>query len=256
MATLLTQLPTENPDSVGIAAIALPTADELAVYDAVKNWWRADSGVGAASWVDRKNGAALSKLGSSMPVAAVSAAYNGQKTVGFTNLNYALGHDTILSTAGSFSVVTVGRAGPSDNANLWGSGGTGTQTRLFNSTGGAVQFNLNAEAGTADGSATYPRVNANGPYIAICSYDAPGDRAHIRLDRGRWSSNRAATTNNANAHLTVGAAGPAGSLSAAIDGGDIAEVLYFDVPLLATAQADLLATLESYLGTRYAITVP
>lgn len=270
MSTVITKRPYANPDSVGITAVDLPTTDELTIFDACAQWWRADVALSDTAWRDRKGDTPLTMVNGATPVAAVVAAYNGKKAVQFptgagsliaTDIFPVVGSGGIVAGGGSYSIVVVGRAGPSpDNAFLLGGGAASSsaQLRVQHLASGEISFTPSGDTPyTNSNIPSYPRVAADGPNIIVASYDDPADVAKIRINRGRFASATATTAaaGASNAQLTVNGTGPLGA-TGKIDGGEIAEIMIFRLPLLAVANAGVLATVEAYLGTRYGIAAP
>ena len=271
MPTIVRKMPYENADSVGIDPIVV-TEDEYRIFahPSLKHWFRAQEGFDTDSgWHCRLTDLPLVKSHANWPTRAVVAAYNDLPAIVIGNATQSLwdGGEDILPED-SFSVVVFGRVGPAENAFLWGNRGGNTSTisnlvMQFSSGGGILTqlYDRGSLTRTTTSSlATYPRAYADGPNLVVSSYDAPSGGLVTRINRGRFVSAVGAATvasGPANSEFHVGEAITGADIqSGAVDGGDVAEILIFYTALMHASNADLLASVEAYIGTRYDMAAP
>lgn len=249
--TLIRKLPYVNPDSAGLTPLV--STDELTLFNTASllTWWRADTGVDANGWVDRKAGKRLNK-NVTLPTLTTLAAYNNQPSLLFGGSGTALLNDVDgLFPTTECTIVLVGRQGVADNAFIIGDrAATPSHIMLQDGTGvsQAQILGTNFTQGT-----TYSKQNAAGPRMLIWSMQ-PGTSHRLRQDRGRSDSSAAMPNPHSSSGLIIGASG--NPTTGPLDGGEIAEVMVLNTALDRASNAALLATIESYLGIRYAITAP
>lgn len=279
MPTTLRTLPVTYPDAAALTAISVPAVEQAIFENAlVKNWWRADAGFDSAGWRCRKTDARLVKARSVLPSRVTSAAYNNKQVLQFASAGAASGelYDgglNLLPINADFSVIFVGRQGPSNDVGyMWGNGvapstvgggGIGLQLGVgggFNSTALTLSnTNLVNTGGTP------PLTNAGGPYIHAVSFDDAGASSGTvvqLISPGNFTQTNAAVSSAlhvTNAEFHVGGAGSVGATPSNayfIEGGDVAEIIILSTPIAAAANAALLATIRTYLGAFYALATP
>lgn len=263
MVTTIRILPFANPDSVGLPSI-VPSADEVALYNhpALRFWFRASDGFSAEGWRCKKTNALAAPInGINLPTRQTMSEYNGQHALVFGTASAAgaMSAAGLFPTGGDYSSVVVGRAGPGDNAYLLSDGKVTGSCYLQHLGTGVFVMNTAGQSGFS-GLDSYTRVYSNGPNILLGSFSAADDQQVLRANRGRaeWVSAQGITNIPNDSRLTIGARGKPGVYNAdwdgAIDGGDLAECLGFNVPL--HKDITLRNLVERVLGSRYGITAP
>lgn len=197
--------------------------------------------------------------------------YNGKTVLqagsGATNGELYDNGLALLPINTDFSVVWMGRPGSPDIGFMWGNGGTVAANTLVGEQIGAssapykstVWAPAATTASTPVASTGTPSVNYDAPLIHVVSFGETDRLAKIMLSPGNTT---ASATMHANAHNTngtfhvLGASATQSSTSYPIDGGDLAEIFIISCALHLAANADLLSTIQAYLGARYNKTVP
>ncbi|WP_238121951.1 MULTISPECIES: hypothetical protein [unclassified Xanthobacter] len=264
MGTIITRLPYVSADAAALSPLDITDA-EIALYNSgmVSAWYRAADGWDeSAGLTDRMGSTTRLAPVTVAPTRTDMAAYNGKPALVYGAEGASSGDMRAagkLPTNSSFTIALVGRHGPSDNANLVGNDNDAGLTVISQSSLGAFTFliggtTVQTNTGTVS---SYYRPYAGGPSLVLASWDNDAKSSSFRIQRGEYE--RISTTGfgavvNTEGTLHVGAAGTASS--GRVGGGDIAEIMILPVALHATAHADLRATIEDYLGTRYGIAAP
>jgi hypothetical protein len=279
MPTIIRSLPVAYPDAAALSPISVPTIEQqLFENPLIANWWRADAGFDSTGWRCRKTNAKLVKARSAMPSRVNSAAYGGKPVLQFAAAGAASGelYDgglNLLPVNADFSVIFVGRQGPSNDVGyMWGNGvvpstagggGVGLQLGAGGSFNGTVLTMSGTNLVSTGG--TPPVTNAGGPYIHIASFDDAGASAGTAVQMispanfTQTNSAVSASLHVTNGEFHVGGAGPTGttpSNSYFIEGGDVAEVIILSTAIAAAGNATLLSAIRGYLGALYGLTTP
>jgi hypothetical protein len=273
MPTILTKLPVENVDSVGLAPIVI-SSEELRIFanPNLKRMFRASDGFSPdTGWLCRLTGKPLVRSRASWPTLQTIAAYNNKPSLLFPAT--PLGGYTLwdngenMLPAGSFTVVVVGRSGDADNAHLWGNRGAANGSISYgthNNAGGlgAAVYDLGGVQRTTNlshNSNAYVRPWSAGPNCHLTGYDSTSGLTTFRANYGAFQNSLAAGTLGsglANREFHVGEAMTGTNTQASpLEGGDIAEILIFDTDLTRPANAGLLQLVETYVQARYQLTV-
>lgn len=265
MPTILTRLPYAYPGAAGLTPLSV-TNEEKALFanPHVLRWAAAAHGLDTGDLRCRKTDEKLLPT-ASMPVftntGAVATAYHGNPAlVQGAGLQCVMQGDGWLPLASSFSIVYVGRGGPSDAAFLFGTiddpavaGGTPSGTFLQFSSG---TFRAYID-GIAIGTNAYTRPYEDGPSLIILSWDNDAKSGCYRVNSGLINVIKANSMGSVainNDMLSIGAAG--NPLTGYVDGGDFAEVMTLDIALHSASGVALRGTIESYLTAKYNLPTP
>ncbi len=169
----------------------------------------------------------------------------------------------LLPVSADFTVITVGRQGPLDDVGvMWGNGlsspTVGGIRRILGAGGSLNAYAVTQQSSNiVNSAANYVGKYADGPRLDMVSFIHSTGSMSQQLSPGRYVQTLTTAVRFANGEFHLGDLGPANmNLSAAnyIEGGDVAEVMIFDVALHAPENASLLDEVKSYLLDRYGLT--
>ncbi|WP_438853178.1 hypothetical protein [Brevundimonas nasdae] len=169
----------------------------------------------------------------------------------------------LLPVSADFTVIIVGRQGPlNDVGVMWGNGLSNTAVggirRILGSGGSFNAYTVTQQSSNILNSSTnYVGKYADGPRLDIVSFINSTGSISQQISPGGYVQTNTTALRFTNGEFHLGDYGPASTgLSAAnyIDGGDVAEVMIFDVALHAPENASLLDEVKSYLLDRYGLT--
>lgn len=264
MPTVIRTLDTVSADSVGLPD-ERPDVRERLLYQAPElvRAFRANSGFETAGadigWRCRKTDAIMRPaFGAYLPTRTKShAAFNNRAALVYGT---ATGQEGAMVGAGflplnaSFSFILVGMVGPGENAYELGSGADPNGASPFwirqTSAGG-----LAAKLGTGTVNAATVRPPSAGSTMIIVSYDViTGElkiMVHLESVPTVVSAGVVPTDSDM---LVVGAAGtPGTTFTSEIDGGALAELLQFNVPILSSGYGNILAAGRGMVASYYGI---
>lgn len=267
VGTILRKLPISNPDSIGITPIVVTDDDkELFDHPNVLHWFRVSQGFDrGTAWTCRKSGKVSTAQRSAWPVVQTIAAYGGKPSLLVAGFNDTLwDNGQLFLPTGDFSVASYGRAGPNDDAFIWGTGGAdGTEYSNVvqqGNTGGGLGFTMRTASkvvvGTQITTATYPRLYADGPNLLIASRQKSSGQVALRINRGAYTTPVVSGGAGEDIFSRSFKIGEAGNGSGVMANGDVAEFIICNVALHLPENTHLRDLIERVVGDYYGMAAP
>jgi hypothetical protein len=261
MTTIIIKNPAITVGTTTLGKASVPQAEvDINNNAATVAWWRADVGVNGAGssfvWSDRKKRRRMTPFRTPYAPTATANSINGKTALVFGN-GSAMGEladpdaQALFPISGDWTIATVCKCAAATNSAV-----IGNTLTLASATYLLRRSDEKIEARVAGSQLfiTPAAYTAGAAFLAVLSYELASRTLVLRINGTQTNSVAvAAGTNNAESTLHLGAVGTAGAQSAPMSLGAFAEAMVFSAPLASAANATFLASVESYLKTRYAV---
>jgi hypothetical protein len=261
MTTIIIKNPAITVGTTTLGKTSVPQAEvDINNNVATLAWWRADVGVNGAGssfvWSDRKKRRRMTPFRSPYAPTPTANAINGKTALVFAT-GSAMGEladpdgQSLLPTSGDWTIATVCKCAAAANSAVFGN------TLAIASAAYLLRRSdekIEARIAGSQVFITPSAYTAGAAFLAVLSYEQATRTLVLRVNGTQTNSVAvAAGTNNTESTLHLGAVGTTAAQSAPMSLGAFAEAMVFSAALGNTANASLLANVESYLKTRYAV---
>ncbi len=261
MTTIIIKNPaiTVGTTTLGKASVVQAEVD-INNHAATLAWWRADVGVngvgGSFVWSDRKKRRRMTPFRQPSAPTPTASVINGRAALVFAS-GGTMGEladpdaQALVPTSGDWTIAIVCRCAAGANSAV-----VGNSLPIASATYVLRRSDEKIEARIAGSQIfiTPTAYTAGAAFLMVLSYEQATRTLVLRVNGTQTNTAAvAAATNTTESTLHLGAVGTTAAQGAPMSLGAFAEALVFSAPLAAAANATLLANVEAYLKTRYAV---